>query len=170
MAEMSDAQTLNVSQVEKDNSTSRSRQLFAEQENARDGYILDAGQLRSDLGTLKTAPDGHTLLIPQPTKDPNDPMNWSRIKKHIILFVISAIAFLPDYGSSLGAVTLIPQSKQWHLPEAIVQHNLVGNLFCLGAGGLFTVALSDYFGRAPILLFFQLMVRQERKAIIRVRR
>lgn len=47
--------------------------------------------------------------------------------------------------------------RQWHLPENTIQHNLVGNLFCLGMGGLFTVALSSYFGRLPILLFWQLM-------------
>ena len=35
-----------------------------------------------------------------------------------------------------------------------IQHNLVGNLFCLGAGGLFTVWLSAYFGRLPILVLF----------------
>ena len=165
MAGASAEQMRDISQSEKDIPPSQSHQLLAEQENARDGYVLEADQLGADAGSLKTAADGHTVLIPQPTDDPNDPMNWSSIKKHIILFVISAIAFLPDYGSSLGAVTLIPQSMQWHLPEAIVQHNLVGNLFCLGAGGLFTVALSDYFGRAPVLLFFHLMVRQEPKRV-----
>ena len=35
-----------------------------------------------------------------------------------------------------------------------VQHSLVGNLFCLGAGGLCAVFLSAYFGRLPILLLF----------------
>lgn len=35
-----------------------------------------------------------------------------------------------------------------------IQHNLVGNLFCLGSGGLFTVWLSAYFGRLPILVLF----------------
>lgn len=38
-----------------------------------------------------------------------------------------------------------------------MQHNLVGNLFCLGVGGLLTVALSEYFGRLPVLLWFQLL-------------
>ena len=38
-----------------------------------------------------------------------------------------------------------------------IQHNLVGNLFCLGAGGLFTVWLSAYFGRLPILNLFTLV-------------
>jgi hypothetical protein len=61
-------------------------------------------------GNLKTAKDGHTILIPQPSEDPFDPLNWSPVKKHVILFIISFAAFLPDYGSATGAVTLIPQA------------------------------------------------------------
>jgi hypothetical protein len=61
-------------------------------------------------GHLKTAKDGHTVLIPQPSEDPQDPLNWSPVKKHVILFIISFAAFLPDYGSATGAVTLIPQA------------------------------------------------------------
>lgn len=131
-----------------------SPKLRNEEEIARDGYMLEADQLG---GRLRTASDGHTVLIPQPTDDPNDPLNGSPTKKHIILFMISTIAFLPDFGSSLGAVTLIPQSKQWDLPEVIVQHNLVGNLFMLGVGGLFAVTCSHYFGRAPTLFWFYLV-------------
>lgn len=61
-------------------------------------------------GNLKTAHGGNTVLIPQPSDDPQDPLNWSTVKKHIILFIISFAAFLPDYGSATGAVTLIPQA------------------------------------------------------------
>lgn len=61
-------------------------------------------------GNLKTAKDNHTVLIPQPSDDPRDPLNWSPVKKHVILFIISFAAFLPDYGSATGAVTLIPQA------------------------------------------------------------
>ena len=75
---------------------------------ANEGYIIDAGDI--DRRNLKLARDGHTILIPQPSDDPNDPLNWSRTKKHIILFIVSAAAFLPDYGSATGAVTLLPQS------------------------------------------------------------
>jgi hypothetical protein len=68
-------------------------------------------------------------LIPQPSDDPNDPLNWSQTKKNIILGVVSFTgmlirstapidiqklnndaALLPDYGSATGAVTLIPQA------------------------------------------------------------
>ena len=36
-----------------------------------------------------------------------------------------------------------------------VQHNLVANLITTGVGALLTVALSNFFGRLPVLLLFQ---------------
>jgi hypothetical protein len=80
-------------------------------QNEKDGYILDASALDSPSrgADLKTAPDGHTLLIPQPSNDPNNPLNWSPFKKHLFLFIIATTAFLPDYGSSTGAITNLVQ-------------------------------------------------------------
>lgn len=73
-----------------------------------EGYIIDAEEV--GLEGVKLAKDGTTRLIPQPSDDPNDPLNWSQNKKHLMLFIVSLTAFLPDYGSATGAVTLIPQS------------------------------------------------------------
>jgi hypothetical protein len=76
------------------------------------GYIVDVSliQDKSLVERLKLAPDGHTILIPQPSNDPHDPLNWSWFKKHLTLIIISMTAFLPDYGSATGAVALIPQA------------------------------------------------------------
>lgn len=76
--------------------------------NEKEGYVVDAG--KDSEVELKVARDGHTVLIPQPSDDPHDPLNWSRTRKHVFLFIISATAFLPDYGSATGAVTLLPQA------------------------------------------------------------
>lgn len=65
---------------------------------------------------VKLAPDGHTVLEPQPSSDPHDPLNWSKFRKHLILIIVSAASFLPDYGSATGAVTLLPQSEYVALP------------------------------------------------------
>jgi hypothetical protein len=76
------------------------------------GYIVDVSLItdKSLVERLKLAPDGHTILIPQPSDNPNDPLNWSWWKKHVVLIIISMTAFLPDYGSATGAVALIPQA------------------------------------------------------------
>jgi hypothetical protein len=76
------------------------------------GYIVDVSLItdKSLVERLKLAPDGKTILIPQPSDDPHDPLNWSWFKKHLTLIIISMTAFLPDYGSATGAVALIPQA------------------------------------------------------------
>jgi len=122
------------------------------------GYVLDVEVLKTitpNWAKYQLAYDGRTVLIPQPApEDTNDPLNWSWRMKHIILFVIAATAFLPDYGSAVGAVTLIPQSEIWGIPQDVVNHSQVGNVFMLGAGGVFVVALAAYFGRLPVLFWF----------------
>ncbi len=60
---------------------------------------------------LKMTHDGRTVLTPQPSSDPNDPLNWSQWKKTVVLLVVSATAFLADFGSSMGAVTSVVQSN-----------------------------------------------------------
>lgn len=47
--------------------------------------------------------------------------------------------------------------RTFGVPETIVNHALVGNLFMLGAGGIFVVALSAYFGRLPVLFWFSIV-------------
>lgn len=46
--------------------------------------------------------------------------------------------------------------RTWNLPENVINEALVGNLFMLGAGGIFVVALSAYFGRLPVLFWFSI--------------
>lgn len=76
----------------------------------RNAHVLDINQLGAEGLDLQTTYDGKTILIPQPSSDPNDPLNWTPLKKHVALLVISVVAFLPDFGSSMGAVTLLPQA------------------------------------------------------------
>lgn len=73
-------------------------------------HVLDINALGAEGQGLKTAHDGKTVLIPQPSSDPNDPLNWSPLKKHVVLLVIAVVAFLPNFGSAMGIVTLLPQA------------------------------------------------------------
>ena len=60
------------------------------------------------------------VLDPQPSNDENDPLNWSQSKKMMILLIVSASAFLADYGSATGAVTSVVQSNLLYvIPHAI---------------------------------------------------
>ncbi|KAJ4329935.1 hypothetical protein N0V87_010444 [Didymella glomerata] len=71
---------------------------------AVEGYVTDIVDAR--FANVNTASDGHTILIPHPSDNPNDPLNWSPAKKHVILLIVSFAAFLPDYGSGIFVVAL----------------------------------------------------------------
>ncbi|KAL8691295.1 MAG: hypothetical protein Q9224_004208 [Gallowayella concinna] len=121
-----------------------------------DGYILDVDHLGPHQ-SIKTARDGRTVLIPQPSDSSVDPLNWSQSKKHVILAIICACTFLPDYGSVTGAITLIPQAAEYGITPDEVNHSQSGNQFMVGAGGVVAVVLSTYFGRLPVLFWFMVV-------------
>ena len=90
--------------------------LDLDREGEEHGYVLDASDLRHSLhlpdgAPIKTASDGHTVLIPQPSDDPQDPLNWPLRKKNLIMLVVSLVSCTADFGSAIGAVTLLPQAQ-----------------------------------------------------------
>jgi hypothetical protein len=56
-----------------------------------------AGSASDVTSTLKL--DHHGLpLVPQPTDDPNDPLNWSYTKKYSILAIVSILSFFSTFA------------------------------------------------------------------------
>jgi hypothetical protein len=99
---------------EKDSSISVERQGHVselEKAGEQHGHAVDKRYYAATGANLRTAPDGHTVLIPQPLDHENDPLNWSSRKKHITLFTITLISCLTDFGSAIGIPTVIPQAK-----------------------------------------------------------
>jgi hypothetical protein len=98
-----------------------------------DGYVLDEAKLREKFGLapdvpLKKSARGD-VLIPQPTDDPEDPLNWSRWKKAAILLVIGVNAATSDYSAATGASALIPQAQHWRIDPNKVNHATAGMTF-----------------------------------------
>ena len=94
------------------------------------GYVLDEAKLREKFGLapdvpLKKSRKGD-VLIPQPTDDAEDPLNWSRWKKAAILVVIGVNAATSDYSAATGASALIPQAQHWHISPNKVNHATAG--------------------------------------------
>jgi len=90
-----------------------------------DDIVVDANVAGVN-SNLKLAPDGHTVLVPQPSDDPNDPLNWSPAKKHALLVVLSVTAGLGDYSSAAGIPLIVAQGLEWSKSPAKV--NETGNL------------------------------------------
>ncbi|KAF5020983.1 hypothetical protein F66182_6995 [Fusarium sp. NRRL 66182] len=103
--------------------------------------------------SLKVAADGHTVLLPQPTDDPSDPLNWSWTRKHLVLFTIAWAALCADFTSAAGSSIIFDQAADWHIsPGRANQPNAI-NILMNGIGGLLWVPLSSIWGRAPVLFW-----------------
>ncbi|KAH8671978.1 major facilitator superfamily domain-containing protein [Tricladium varicosporioides] len=97
--------------------------------------------------------DKEIVLIPQPTSDPDDPLNWGPIRKYV------AFGIMCFYCMMLGAATISPGITYGALIMefgATVNYLNTGaalSLLFLGAGNLLLNPLALKFGRRPVYLF-----------------
>ncbi|GAA5982591.1 hypothetical protein JCM11641_002593 [Rhodosporidiobolus odoratus] len=106
---------------------------------------------------LKVAKDGKTILVPQPSDDPRDPLNWSSWKKHSILVVLALAAWLSDFQSGSGIPLLASQGAEWGLSPNTVNEAGNLNVLLLGLGCLVWIPPAYFWGRLPVLFWTQLI-------------
>ena len=110
-----------------------------------------------DKTTLKTAKDGHTTLIPQPSDDPRDPLNWTWLKKHAVLLTLLPGCLLSDGILTYGSTMFQQQAMTWHMTPLDTSHSINGGIFMQGPGGLLAVAFCQRYGRLPTLFWSQFL-------------
>jgi hypothetical protein len=74
-------------------------------------------QLKVDMKTGAT-------LSPQPTDDPNDPLNWPQWAKWLILGQVALGAFQTPFNNAITVGTLGPLAKQWGVTVTYVSYLL----------------------------------------------
>jgi hypothetical protein len=100
----------------------------------------------TDLG-LKLAKDGSTVLIPQPSDDDEDPLNWSWLRKHKAFFALLLPSLLTDWGMTWGTTMFEAQSITWNMSVPDVARSTSGGIFLQGPGGILAVPLIQRYGR-----------------------
>jgi MFS family permease len=97
--------------------------------------------------------DADIILIPQPSDDPNDPLNWPTFKKVSVILIVAFGSTL--YGAVIApllaaAVVIIAHD----LDKSIGDINELSGYMCVvaAASGPFVCALSRRYGKRPLLL------------------
>jgi hypothetical protein len=87
--------------------------------SAQRPYILTNGFV-TVAGVAHLVDNGRVVLVPQPNNSPNDPLNWNRRWK----FVIMAQMILLSFSQSMGPLSISPQVpfyiEEWHKDLASV--------------------------------------------------
>jgi MFS family permease len=100
-----------------------------------------------------TGRNAHIVLAPQPSEDPNDPLNWSKLKKEYVTWILL-------FGSILNAATngpflnasyvVIANDVNYPLNQIVLVSGY--NLLAAGASGPIWCALSRRYGKRPCFL------------------
>ncbi|KAG9698554.1 WD40 repeat-like protein, partial [Aureobasidium melanogenum] len=96
-------------------------------------------------------------LYPVPSEDPNDPLQWSKSKKTMILIIVSLYSFLGNSALVGPSVYLEIYSKEFGISVTEASGLVSYPNLVFGFGSLLLVPAYLKFGRRPILLLSLLM-------------
>ncbi|KFY29149.1 hypothetical protein V491_00172 [Pseudogymnoascus sp. VKM F-3775] len=101
-----------------------------------------------------TGKASHLVLVPQPSADPNDPLNWSTFKKFNIMAICSfgAILFAAATGPLLNAALAVLVQEFDRSFTDVTQIVSGYYLLVVGASGPFVSAFSRKYGKRPVFL------------------
>ncbi|RMZ79195.1 hypothetical protein DV738_g3486, partial [Chaetothyriales sp. CBS 135597] len=122
------------------------------QQAQRSAELLETAQ------HLKRTPDGQKILFPQPTDDPNDPLNWPLWKRDAILGVLCLVAVLSTVASPLLAAdstTLaILFATTFEKAALLTAYHLLG----VAVGGAIFVPTARIWGKRHLFLLGALLM------------
>ncbi|PVH95713.1 MFS general substrate transporter [Periconia macrospinosa] len=109
-------------------------------------------------GRLKYDKTGKILLVPQPSDDPNDPLNWPLWKRDTITAILSLISILASTLSPLLAATTaslaITFTRTFTEMALLTGYHLLG----VGFAGLLFVPSARIWGKRHLYLFGAILV------------
>jgi len=80
--------------------------------------VVDKAQEKDDSGRVSPVSseieaDGTKSLVPRPSTNPDDPLNWSWKKKHAVLISIIPGCLLSDWTLTWGTTVFQLQAPEW---------------------------------------------------------
>ncbi|KAK8154006.1 major facilitator superfamily domain-containing protein [Phyllosticta citrichinensis] len=107
-------------------------------------------------GEVRVGPDG-TVLVPQPSSSPDDPLNWTWKKKHLVMLALIPGCMLSDWALTWGSTVFEKQAMDWNMSPKEVSQSMSPAIFMQGPGGLLAVPLCQRYGRLPVLFWSQFL-------------
>ncbi|KAF4611520.1 hypothetical protein D9613_004113 [Agrocybe pediades] len=112
------------------------------------------GRQANEAATLKrgTGKDSHIILIPQPSDDPNDPLNWPKWRKEACFWTLAFAATLDGALSPMVGPGYVLLSNQFGVSVDEVASSFGSILLGLGCFMLFQNTLAAKYGHRIVYL------------------
>lgn len=121
-------------------------------EEELDTKIYPGTEIMRDVGTHHFVKAGRDVLVPQPSDDLHDPLNWSPFWKYTTIFAATLLTF----SMGLGPLALAPMFGNYIAEfnrslEDVVQFTGVA-ILCLGFSNFIWVPIMVCIGRRPVAI------------------
>ncbi|KAM0228550.1 hypothetical protein ACHAPO_010627 [Fusarium lateritium] len=121
--------------------------------------VLPGTEIMTDVGKehYVRAKESDQVLIPQPSQDPHDPLNWSPFWKFSAIFCVSTMTFTQGFAP-LALAPMFPDLIRAYNStlEDVIQFTGV-TILILGFSNFFWAPISTSFGRRPVYLASQVI-------------
>ncbi|KAL8842894.1 MAG: hypothetical protein Q9170_000298 [Blastenia crenularia] len=131
------------------------KEMLHELETELHVQIVPGTEVMVDVGNhhfVKSSAASDQVLVPQPSNDPHDPLNWSPLWKFSTLACASAVTFLQAMGPLAIAPTFPYLIEEFHSNFADVVDFTGIAILVLGFSNFIWVPLSTSFGRRPVYI------------------
>ncbi|KAL2004466.1 hypothetical protein VTN00DRAFT_3495 [Thermoascus crustaceus] len=109
--------------------------------------------LASDADNTALKTKKGVVLVPQPSDSPNDPYNWSSIKKNVIITTLSLTSGVTTALGPMISPGLVLASMMYNVSLDQVSTFLIGLFILLtGTGTFFTAAVATVWGKRPVFV------------------
>ncbi|ETN44427.1 uncharacterized protein HMPREF1541_10608 [Cyphellophora europaea CBS 101466] len=122
--------------------------------------LLPGTEVMADVGTVHFVKSGdrtHKVLVPQPSADKHDPLNWSLKWKLITIISASLVTFSQGFGPLALAPMFEDYIKEFDCTLAQAVQFTGVPILILGFSNFIWVPISTSFGRRPVYLASQLI-------------
>ncbi|EXJ77582.1 hypothetical protein A1O3_09809 [Capronia epimyces CBS 606.96] len=97
---------------------------------------------------------GDRPLVPTPTRDPLDPLNWSKWQKSIIIAIVCYFYFLLTYLTTAPVPSFSLLEEQFDASYNQVNWSFGISAFGLAFGPLLTASVAETYGRRVVTIVF----------------
>ncbi|KAF2227323.1 serine/threonine kinase 16 [Elsinoe ampelina] len=114
--------------------------------------ILPGTEIMTDVGTHHFLKSSAGVLVPQPSADPHDPLNWSKKWKMLAITAVTSVTFVQGFGPLALAPAFPAYMAEWNRPLPDVVRFTGVSILVLGFSNFIWVPLSSSFGRRHVLI------------------
>ncbi|EED16212.1 conserved hypothetical protein [Talaromyces stipitatus ATCC 10500] len=122
--------------------------------------IIPGTEIMTDVSThhfVKSSQGDHSVLVPQPSNDEHDPLNWAQFWKLCTVFCAMLCALVQGIGPIALAPMFPYYMKEFHASQAEVVELTGITILVLGFSNFIWVPIQSCFGRRSVMIISTLI-------------